>query len=96
MLNRDLARFLIAAKTFLNNEKMKNPEINIFDHEVPREEVVCIAKMSETEADDAAENLQNAGLIHVFFCDGKFGSCKVASLAFDKLDEFMVNHRRKQ
>lgn len=95
MLNRDLARFLIAAKTFLYNEKLKNPDINIYDHEVPREEVVCIAKMSESEAEEAAKNLQNAGMIHMFVCDDKFGSCKVASLAFDKLDEFLTNYRGK-
>ncbi|MCL6634488.1 MAG: hypothetical protein K6T29_01810 [Peptococcaceae bacterium] len=93
-MDKDLARFLIAAKTYLYNEKMKNPEINIFDHEVPKEEVACIARMSEDEAEEAAKCLQEKGLIHVFICDGKFGSCKVASLAFDKLDEFMRNYRR--
>lgn len=89
MLDRNQARFLIAVRTFLYNEKMKNPEINIFDWEVPKDEVVGIAKMSKAEVEATAMDLQNAGLIHVFICGGKFGSCKVASLAFDKLDEFL-------
>ncbi|MHB1041381.1 MAG: hypothetical protein ACYC0Q_00870 [Eubacteriales bacterium] len=93
MLNRNQARFLIAARTFLYNEKMKSPEINIYDWEVPKDEVVGIAKMDMAEAEAIAISLQEAGLIHVFICDGKFDCCKVASLAFDELDKFMCNYR---
>ena len=95
MLDRNQARFLIAARTFLSHEKMKNPAVNIYDCEVPGEEVAALAGMDREAAEATAKSLQEAGLIHMFVCGGGFGSCKVASLAFDKLDEYLLDYRRR-
>lgn len=90
-INQNQARFLIAARSFLNKVKMAKPEIDIFDYEVPKKEIIHIAKLTETEAEEAAKTLNKSGLIHVQICDGKFDCCKVASLSFDLLDGFLGN-----
>ena len=95
-LDQKQARFLIAAKSFLNKEKMARPEINIFDHEVTKSEIVKISKLSEAEAEEVADSLNKCGLIHVQICDGKFDCCKVASLSFDQLDCFLADMARRK
>jgi len=93
-LDQRQARFLIAARSFLQKEKMAKPEINIFDHEVPKSEIVKISKLTEAEAEEVADSLNKCGLIHVQICDGKFDCCKVASLSFDYLDCFLADRSR--
>lgn len=90
-LNQNQARFLIAARSFLNKVKMAKPEIDIYDYEVPKKEIIQISKLTETEAEEAAKDLNKGGLIHVQICDGKFNCCKVASLSFEILDGFLSN-----
>jgi len=90
-LNKNQARFLIAARSFLNKVKMARPDIDIYDYEVPKKEIIQISKLTETEAEEAAKDLNKGGLIHVQICDGKFDCCKVASLSFELLDGFLGN-----
>lgn len=90
-LDQNQARFLIATRSFLNKVKMAKPEINIYDYDVPKNEIIHISKLSETEAEEVAKALNKGGLIHVQICDGKFDCCKVASLSFDLLDNFLAN-----
>lgn len=94
-LDQNQARFLIAAKCFLEKEKMARPEINIFDHEVPKVEIVNISKLTEAEAEDVAGSLNKCGLIHAQIAGGKFDCCKVASLSFDILDNFLEERGKR-
>lgn len=90
-LSQNQVRFLIAARSFLNKVKLAKPEINIYDYEVPKGEIVHISKLSDAEAEETAHAMNKSGLIHVQICDGKFDCCKVASLSFDLLDRFLAN-----
>lgn len=94
-LDQNQARFLIAAKSYLQKEKLARPEINIFDHEVPKCEIVNISKLTEDEAEEVASSLNKCGLIHVQISGGKFDCCKVASLSFDHLDSFLADRCKR-
>lgn len=89
-MEKNQVRFLIAARSFLNKEKVANPQINIYDHEVPKSEICQISKLTEAEAEEAAKTLEKSGLIHMSISDNAFDCCKVACVSFDKLDEFLL------
>lgn len=90
-LDQNQARFLIAAKSFLHRELMKNPELKIYDCEVPKGKITSISRLSEAEAEEVARGLNNSGLIHMQIAGGVFDCCKVASLSFDILDKYLAD-----